>query len=175
MKYYIHVNNGNAGPYTVDELRQMNITTSTPVWNESMSGWTTAGEVPELQAALFGAVPASQYPPVNDASAAGAPGYAPAYAPGAYGQQMAPPPCPKTWLVESILVTILCCLPFGVAGIVKASQVESLYGRGDYAGAERASREAGKWTKIGFFISLICSAAYLLLALLGVFAGLADK
>lgn len=175
MKYYIHVNNGNAGPYTVDELRQMNITASTPVWNESMSGWTAAGEVPELQAALSGAS-ADQYPPVNEASSAGTQGYAPAYAPGAYGQQqMAPPPCPKTWLVESILVTILCCLPFGVAGIVKASQVESLYGRGDYAGAERASREAAKWTKIGFFISIVSTVAYLVLFLLDVFAGIADK
>lgn len=62
---------------------------------------------------------------------------------------------PKTWLVESILVTILCCLPFGIAGIVNASKVESLFYAGDYDGALRASREAGKWTKIGFWIGIV--------------------
>ncbi len=53
-----------------------------------------------------------------------------------------PPVRPKNWLVESILVTIFCCLPFGIAGIVFASQVNSKYDAGDYAGAEKASRQA---------------------------------
>lgn len=35
--------------------------------------------------------------------------------------------CPKTWMAESILVTVFCCLPFGIAGIVFASKVSSLY------------------------------------------------
>lgn len=77
---------------------------------------------------------------------------------------------PKTWLVESILVTILCCLPFGIAGIVNASKVESLFHSGDIEGAERASKEAGKWTKIGFFISIAGIVLYLLFIF--VFAGL---
>jgi hypothetical protein len=69
--------------------------------------------------------------------------------------QVPPPQAPpKNWLVESILVTILCCLPFGIAGIVFASQVNSKYAAGDYAGALQASKDAGKWTKIGFFVGL---------------------
>jgi hypothetical protein len=62
---------------------------------------------------------------------------------------------PKNWLLESILVTIFCCLPFGIVGIIFASQVNAKYDAGDYAGALRASADAGKWTKIGFFIGLI--------------------
>jgi len=62
---------------------------------------------------------------------------------------------PKNWLVESILVTIFCCLPFGIVGIVFASQVNSKFAGGDYAGAEKASKEAGKWTKIGIFIGIV--------------------
>lgn len=69
-----------------------------------------------------------------------------------YYQQPAGPP--KNWLVESILVTIFCCLPFGIAGIVFASQVSSKFSAGDYAGAEQASKDAGKWTKIGFYIGI---------------------
>ncbi len=61
---------------------------------------------------------------------------------------------PKNWLVESILVTILCCLPFGIAGIVFASQVNTKYAAGDYNGALQASKDAGKWTKIGFWVGV---------------------
>lgn len=83
-------------------------------------------------------------------------------------QEMRPNP-PKNWLAESILVTIFCCLPFGIVGIVNASQVNSKYFAGDYIGAERASNEAGKWTKIGFFVGL----GFLVLYIIGVFLGIA--
>lgn len=79
---------------------------------------------------------------------------------------------PKTWLVESILVTVLCCLPFGIAGIINASKVESRFHTGDVEGAERASREAGKWTKIGFFVSIAIWVIYIILMIVGV-AGMA--
>lgn len=68
---------------------------------------------------------------------------------------------PKNWLVESILVTLFCCLPFGIAGIVNASQVNSKFAAGDYAGALEASRNAGKWTKIGFFVAIGLWVLYL--------------
>src|SRR5215210_937570 len=61
---------------------------------------------------------------------------------------------PKNWLVESILVTLFCCLPFGIAGIVFASQVNSKFAAGDYNGALQASRDAARWTKIGFFVGI---------------------
>ena len=61
---------------------------------------------------------------------------------------------PKNWLVESILVTIFCCLPFGIAGIVFASQVNNKYALGDYKGALEASNNAARWTKIGCWIGV---------------------
>jgi len=70
-------------------------------------------------------------------------------------QQSAPPSSPpKNWLVESILVTIFCCIPFGIAGIVFASQVNSKWSTGDFAGAEKSSKDAAKWTKIGFWTGI---------------------
>jgi hypothetical protein len=81
-------------------------------------------------------------------------------------QSIIPPVRPKNWLVESILVTIFCCLPFGVAGIVFAAQVNSKYDAGDYDGAVKSSKEAGKWTKIGFFVGLAVLALYLIFILL---------
>jgi hypothetical protein len=68
--------------------------------------------------------------------------------------QQPPSAMPKNWLIESILVTIFCCLPFGIAGIVFATQVNSKYAAGDYTGALNASKDAAKWTKIGFWVGI---------------------
>lgn len=71
--------------------------------------------------------------------------------------------CPKTWMAESILVTIFRCLPFGIAGIVFAAKVSSLYAAGKYEEAEAASKNAGKWTKIGFFAGIVVIILYTLI------------
>ena len=71
-------------------------------------------------------------------------------------------PCPKTWMAESILVTIFCCLPFGIAGIVFAAKVSSLYAAGKYEEAVEASNNASKWTKIGFFVGLAVMVIYMI-------------
>ena len=73
---------------------------------------------------------------------------------------------PKNWLVESILVTIFCCLPFGIAGIVFASQVNSKWASNDINGAMQASKDAAKWTKIGFFAGI----AFIIIYCIAVFA-----
>jgi hypothetical protein len=56
---------------------------------------------------------------------------------------------PKNYLVESILVTLFCCMPLGIVGIVFASQVNSKYDVGDYEGAEKASADAKKYMTWG--------------------------
>jgi hypothetical protein len=75
---------------------------------------------------------------------------------------------PKTWLVHSILVTLLCCLPFGIAGIVNASKVESRFYAGDIEGARKASAEAGKWTKVAFWLGISWILVYGILLALGI-------
>ncbi|MDR1406305.1 MAG: CD225/dispanin family protein [Prevotellaceae bacterium] len=49
---------------------------------------------------------------------------------------------PDTYLWQSIVVTLLCCLPLGIPAIVYATQVEKYFFRGDIAAALRASRMA---------------------------------
>ena len=80
-------------------------------------------------------------------------------------QSLQPQAPPKNWLVESILVTIFCCLPFGIAGIVFASQVNSKFAAGDHAGAIKASLDAAKWTKIGFWIGIALIAGSIIMNL----------
>lgn len=49
------------------------------------------------------------------------------------------------YLVPSILVTLFCCLPFGIVSIVYAAQVNSKEQAGDLQGALNASRLAKRW------------------------------
>jgi len=88
-------------------------------------------------------------------------------------RNVADQPQPKTWLVESILVTIFCCLPFGIAGIVNATNVSSKFSAGDIEGAKRASEQAGKWTKWAFWSSIIGILIYIVaMVALGGFAAM---
>lgn len=64
-------------------------------------------------------------------------------------------------MAESILVTIFCCLPFGIVGIINASKVSSLYAQGNYDEAQRASADAKKWTLIGLCVGFVGIIAYL--------------
>ena len=51
------------------------------------------------------------------------------------------------YLVQAILVTLFCCLPFGVVAIIQAAQVNSKLQAGDVAGARISSERkngAGK-------------------------------
>ncbi len=81
---------------------------------------------------------------------------------------------PKTWLVESILVTLFCCLPFGIAGIVEAAKVESRFYAGDIEGSNRSSANAKKWTTISFWAGIAGGIIYLILIIAGVFSGVVD-
>lgn len=66
-----------------------------------------------------------------------------------------PPLKPNNWLWQSIVATILCCMPFGVAGIIYAVKVDSFYYAGRYADAERMSQKARMWTLISAAIALV--------------------
>ncbi len=70
---------------------------------------------------------------------------------------------PKTYILESILVTLFCCLPFGIAGIVYASKVNSLYEAGNIVLAQEASKNAKKWIMWGFICGIISSVINILL------------
>jgi hypothetical protein len=63
------------------------------------------------------------------------------------------------YLVQSILVTLCCCLPAGVVAIIFAAQVNSKLAAGDVAGAMAASRNAKIWSWVGF--GLGCAAIVL--------------
>ena len=78
-----------------------------------------------------------------------------------------PETMPKTWLAEAILVTLFCCLPFGIVAIVNASKVEARYHAGDYPGSQHNSEEAKKWVMISMWIGIVLAVIYVFIYILG--------
>ena len=48
MKYWIYRDGLQRGPFTIEELADMNLTPDTPVWYEGLDNWITAAESPGL-------------------------------------------------------------------------------------------------------------------------------
>lgn len=126
MEFYILNNNVKEGPLSIEALATKKLTPDTLVWTVGYREWRLAKNVPELNDVLYSTPPA---PP-------------------------APLPMPKTWLVESILVTLFCCLPLGIVGIVNAVKVDTLYYAGQYDEALYRSTQAKKWIQWGFYVGL---------------------
>jgi hypothetical protein len=72
----------------------------------------------------------------------------------AAGGGIQPPRIPN-YLVQSILITLCCCLPLGIVAIIFAAQVNQKLAAGDIAGAEEASRKAKMFCWIGFGVGLV--------------------
>ena len=65
---------------------------------------------------------------------------------------------PKTYLMEAIVVTLLCCIPFGIVAIVYAAQVDSKFKAGDYQGAQKAAHSAKTWYHVALISGLVIIA-----------------
>jgi hypothetical protein len=76
-----------------------------------------------------------------------------------FGVGQTPPADFNDYLVRSILVTLFCCLPFGIVAIVYSAQARSQYRAGDYTGAQESARKAKNWG----LVAMLCVVAQLLL------------
>lgn len=97
------------------------------------------------------------------------PGSDPEY--GTYGNQSVYPTRVPNYLAQAILVTLFCCVPFGIVSIVYAAQVNGKVALGDMEGARRTSRSAKNWAWISFGVGLAISAGWVILALVGFASG----
>jgi hypothetical protein len=143
------------GPVSESELRRLaeagQLRQRDLVWKEGMEQWLEAENVPELFA---GSPPAQDLPPqpspqphLPQPLAYATP---PAYAVAGYGS--APPP---NYLAQAIIVTMFCCLPFGVPAIVFAAQVNGKWAAGDHRGAAEMSEKAKTWCWVSFGLGLV--------------------
>ena len=152
MDYHVARNNQKLGVFAGADAQTRyqsgEILPSDLVWCEGMPAWRPASEVFTGAAATPGALPPPAIPPVPPAAA---------------GPFAAAPlqPKPANYLVWAIVVTLLCCLPFGIVAIVFASQVDSKYSAGDYAGAQLAAGRAKLWCWLGAGTWLLLFVAYI--------------
>lgn len=65
-----------------------------------------------------------------------------------------------TRLVPAILVTLFCCMPFGIVAIVYAAQVSAKVSAGDVRGAMLSSDKAKFWCWLAFWLGLIPTLLY---------------
>lgn len=72
----------------------------------------------------------------------------------------------KSGLVQAILVTLLCCLPFGIVAIVYAAKVSGLVAAGDIAGAKEAARKSNMWSWVSFGVGLVANIIVILINVL---------
>ncbi len=74
----------------------------------------------------------------------------------------APPVHVPNYLVQAILVTVFCCLPFGIVSLAFAAQVNGKVASGDIEGAQRMSEDARKWAWVAFWVGLAITIAVIL-------------
>ena len=137
-EYYILNGSEQQGPYTIDQLRGR-VTPQTYVWREGLADWVQAINLPELSAILL---------PEGSVSPSGV-------------------VKPKDYLVESILVTLFCCMVFGILGIVYSVQANSAFSSGNITAANEFSAKAKQWVTYGFWCGIAVVGIYAILALMG--------
>ncbi|MBE9487634.1 MAG: CD225/dispanin family protein [Bacteroidetes bacterium] len=68
---------------------------------------------------------------------------------------------PKSWLFESILVTLLCFMPFGIVAIIYSSRISILWKHEKYAEAIENTYKARIWIRWSIFTLLMILVALL--------------
>ncbi len=205
MQYWIIKEGESVGPFSLDELKTLDITPQTKIWFKEIADWTPVGET-EVAGQLFPAEPEEEVATSSDADvattnpikdedvpvAASEGAMPPAFDSEKYAESIdrqevsAPCPpltfsyggnavgneyeayqqgyrkgleegrlldkdtdtskCPPTYLVWSILATVLCCIPVGIVAIVYSSKVRKYYDQNEFLKAKRASDRALYWT-----------------------------
>ena len=170
MQWYYSKNGSQIGPIDQNELLTKissgEMLQSDLVWREGMADWLPVSKVNEL-------IMTTQSRPAIPSVANVGNGMRTPYAPPATQMQV---PAPQggaeipNYLWQSIVVTILCCWPFGIPAIVFAAKVEGLKSRGDIAGAMAASASAKMWCKVAGGLGLGVLLIWLLLMGAGLLA-----
>lgn len=77
------------------------------------------------------------------------------------------PAPPDTWLWQSIVATVLCCLPLGIPGIVFSSQAQTAISMGNLAEAHQKAQQAKTFTLISVGLGILPWALFVVPFLFG--------
>lgn len=144
-EYWVSRNSERYGPYTLDQLLEYyktgQVQPTDHVCRPGTQEWVIASSMPEL----VGKAPPE--PPATSVAPTGS--------------------VPTMSLAGPILVTLFCCLPFGIVSIVYTSQIQSKIAGNDPAGALRSQQLATTWMWWGFGIGIFANAGYVALMVAG--------
>ncbi|NWK54018.1 CD225/dispanin family protein [Verrucomicrobiaceae bacterium N1E253] len=175
MDWYYSQNGAQHGPVPEQELKNLianqQIRTTDMAWHDGMPNWLPISQVPELAALAA---------PQTTPTAASAPGQAVAAQPSPYQTPQAAPQfntgAPQhhipNYLWQSIVVTLLCCLPAGIVAIVYAAKVDGLKAAGDWHAAKAASDNAKTWCLWSVGLTLAVFVIYFFIGIAGGLAGM---
>lgn len=151
MLWYYAKDGVQMGPVPREELeaaiRSGVVNAQDLVWREGMPTWIPCGQTGE-----FGVL--ATPPALGSAPLSPAPLTRPAQ--GAFTPRI------PNYLWQAIVVTVLCCWPFGIPAIVYASKVDDLSARGDIPGAMAASRNARTWCWVAVLLWVVPAVLALL-------------
>jgi hypothetical protein len=189
VQYYYASYGQSVGPLSLEQLLKVNLQPQSLVWKSGLPEWVRAISLPEL-AVCFPGVNAPPPFSANTQQQAQqqyqAPSYIPesTYAPKFQARKDPNDPSvidlgypPKTYLTESILLTLLggfiSCIGVvpGIVAIVYGSNSANFYKRGQFANANKASKDALLWVKITCWISFGILVIVLLFAVMFSFRG----
>lgn len=164
MDWYYAKDGQQVGPVSEEELTKLKqggqLSGEELVWNETLTDW-----VPMNSLSQFGdATPAEEGTPAPAESAVAPASAASASEPAATlspvtqaSQNLAPGEKIPTYLWQSIVCLVLCCLPAAIPGIIFATKVDPAVARGDIAAAREASAKAKMWCWISFGVGLVAN------------------
>ena len=183
MEYWVSINNNQVGPMSLEEVVALNPSADMLVWHPGMPDWDKAVNLPEL-AHLFESQPENVEESQEDNVDTQEENIVAdkeetieqpieTFTPEIKEENQAiqsvvepKEPCPPTYLVWTILVTVLCCVPLGVISLIYSSQVKSKYEAGDIEGAKKASTKTELWLILAFVLGLIYQPFSVVFALL---------
>lgn len=161
MDWFYSKNGTQQGPVSLDELMRKKqsgeVLPTDLVWKQGMPDWKPLSQVAELGGGTTPSVPSYVPNAPSPYSQNPTASYAPSGIPGSV-------PNIPNYLWQSIAVTLLCCIPFGVVAIVYATKVDGLVARGDIAGAMDASKSARMWVNISAGVSILMYIVIILLS-----------
>lgn len=176
MEYWVSINNNQVGPMSLDEVIALDPSADMLVWHPGMPDWDKAANLPEL-AHLFGA----DYEECVDSQTIETEPQPeqtieePVQEPAPKAEDVKPQPlqetapaepCPPNYLVWTVLVTVMCCVPLGVISLIYSSQVKTKYNAGDIEGAKKASSKTELWLILAFVLGLIYQPFSVVMSLL---------
>ncbi len=149
MQWYYSKNGTQLGPVEEGEIRAKlaagEISPTDLVWRDGMPDWLVATRVAEFATLAQTSVPPALGGVINSP----------------YSSPLSQMPSPYSgpeipnYLWQSIVVTVLCCWPFGIPAIVYAAKVDGLKLRGDIPGALAASKSAKTWCMVSVASCLV--------------------